>query len=220
MVRGSPPSINIGLLNISKKEWVMKKRLKLNDGTQVHIKPLRMEDLDQSVAFFRALPEKDRAYLRVDVTKRHIVKKRIASIKPDEIVRIVAVVDQDIIADGALEFDTDSWDKHVAELRLVVAHDYQRKGLGTLMARELFSIALGRKVEEIVAKFQKPQLGARKIMERLGFHQEAVMHNFVKDIKGLKHDLIIMRCDINSLWQKIEDFIAESEYRGRWQSDK
>lgn len=198
----------------------MKKRLKLKDGTQVHIKPLRMEDLDKSVAFFKSLPEQDRAYLRVDVTKRHIVKKRIASIKPDQIVRIVAIVDQDIIADGALEFDKDTWKKHVAELRLIVARPYQHRGLGTMMARELFSIALNRKVEEIVAKFMKPQAGARKIMERLGFHQEAVLHNYVQDIKGVKHDLIIMLCDINSLWQKIEDFIAESEYRGRWQSDK
>jgi len=195
----------------------MKKRVQLKDGTKVHIKPLRMEDLDKSVAFFRALPEQDRAYLRVDVTKRHIVKKRIASIKPEKIIRLVAIVDQTIIGDGSLEFETDTWKKHVAELRLVVAHPFQHKGLGMLMARELFAIALSKKVEEIVAKFMKPQVGARKIMERLGFHQDAVLHDYVQDIKGVKHDLIIMRCDINSLWEKIEDLVAESEFRGRWQ---
>jgi len=194
----------------------MKKKLKLKDGTKVSIKPLRMEDLDKSVAFFRALPEQDRAYLRVDVTKRAIVKKRIASIKPDKIVRLVAIVDQTIIADGSLEFDSDTWKKHVAELRLVVAHPFQRQGLGMLMARELFSIALSKKVEEIVVKFMKPQMGARRIMERLGFHQDAVLHDYVQDIKGVRHDLIIMRCDINSLWQRLEDFMFESDVRGTW----
>lgn len=191
----------------------MKKTVKLKDGTKVLIKPLKIEDLNQSVRFFRALPEQDREYLRVDVTKREIVKKRILSIKPGKIVRLIAVLDKDIVADGALEFEFGTWKRHEAELRLIVAHPFQRKGLGTLMARELFAIAMHKKVEEIVVKFMKPQVGARKIMERMGFHQDAVLPNYVQDIKGIKHDLVIMRCDLNSLWQKLEDHITDSDWR-------
>lgn len=198
----------------------MRRTVQLKDGTKVLLKPLKIEDLDKSVAFFRALPDKDREYLRVDVTKRAVVRRRISSIKPGKLVRIVAVLNDEIIADGALEFEQDTWKRHVAELRLIVARPFQNRGLGMLMARELFSIALKKKVEEIIAKFMKPQVGARKIMQRLGFHQEAVLHDYVKDVKGKKRDLVIMRCDINSLWIKIEDLLVECEFRGRWQCEK
>jgi L-amino acid N-acyltransferase YncA len=191
----------------------MKKTVELKDGTKVLIKLLKIEDLNKSVAFFRALPEADRAYLRVDVTKRELVKRRITSITPGKIVRLVAVLEDEIIADGSLEFERDTWKRHVAEMRLIVARPFQRKGLGALLARELFSIASSKKVEEIVVKFMKPQVGARKIMERLGFHQDAVLPNYVQDIKGVKHDLIVMRCDLNLLWQRLEDFMSDSDWR-------
>jgi L-amino acid N-acyltransferase YncA len=194
----------------------MKRKLKLKDGSEVLIKSLTLSDLDKSFAFFKALPEKDRAYLRVDVTKRNIVKKRIASIKPEKIDRLVVIKDNEIIADGSLEYEQDTWKKHVAELRLIVARPYQKKGIGSLLAHELFSIAMSKKMEDIVAKFMKPQAGARKIMERLGFHQEAVLHNYVQDVKGVKHDLIIMRCDLNSLWEKLENYISDFDHRGTW----
>lgn len=198
----------------------MKKNVKLKDGTKVLIKSLTIEDLDNSVRFFRALPEEDRAYLRVDVTKRDIVRKRIETIEPAKIVRLVAVYNNEIIADGALEFEADTWKKHVAELRLIVARPFQHKGLGTLLAHELFSIALNKKVEDVVVKFMGPQVRPRRIFKKLGFHQDAVLRGFVKDIKGQKQDLVIMRCDIDSVWLKIEDLLVESEYRGRWQCEK
>jgi RimJ/RimL family protein N-acetyltransferase len=191
----------------------MRKKIVLKDRTKVLIRSLKMEDLDKSLRFFRALPEEDRAYLRVDVTKRAIVKKRIASITSQNMIRLIAIVDNDIIADGSLEFERDSWEKHVAELRLIVARPFQRKGLGMLMARELFSIGVRKKVEEIIVKFMRPQAGARKIMKRLGFHRDAVLRDFVKDINGIKHDLIIMRCDLDSLWQKVEEFMVDWDWQ-------
>ena len=81
------------------------------------------------------------------------------------------------------------------------------------MIRELYSIAAGKRVEQIIVKFMKPQAGAGKIVKRLGFHRDAVVHDYVKDIKGVKHDLILMRCDLESLWQKLEHFIVESDWQ-------
>ena len=80
------------------------------------------------------------------------------------------------------------------------------------MARELFSIAASRNVEEIVVKFMEPQTAARRVFEKLGFHKDLVLKKYVKDIDGIRHDLVLMRCDLNSLWQKLEHFIADSDW--------
>jgi L-amino acid N-acyltransferase YncA len=126
---------------------------------------------------------------------------------------VVAIHGNEIVADGALEFERETWKKHTAELRLVVAHAFQHKGLGMLLARELFAIALSKNVEVIVGKFMKPQVRPRRIFKRLGFHQDAILHDYVTDIKGVKQDLVIMHCDVASLWKKMEDYIDDSDWR-------
>jgi len=191
----------------------MEHKVKLKDGTEVVIRELTIDDLDKSIAFFQALPKEDRVYLRVDVTKPENVERRIQMMKFGKVIRLIALADDKIIADGALELETEEWEEHIAELRLIVAHACQRKGLGMIMARELFSIAASKNVEEIVARFMEPQIGARKVIEQLGFHQDSILHDYVKDIDGVKHDLVLMRCDLKSLWQKLDDFLSDFDWQ-------
>jgi acetyltransferase len=185
----------------------------LKDGTEVLIRPLRIEDLDRSLAFFQKIPPEDRTYLRFDVTKRHLVERRIRkSLRSDNITRIVAVHADQIVADGALEIGGDEWDRHVGELRLVVAHEFQRRGLGTVMMRELYGEAASRKVQEIVVRIMRPQQAALSICHRLGFEEELLLHDYLKDVTGHKQDLILMRCDLEGLWRKMEDHIEKSDW--------
>ena len=191
----------------------MDKTLKLKDGTEVVIRKLKKDDIDRSFDFFNELPREDRAYLRVDVTRREIVEQRIKAIDDMRIIRLAALVDGQIVADGALELEGHGWKDHVGEIRLIVASPYQRKGLGMLMARELYLLAAGQKVEEIVVKFMEPQVGAMNIFERLGFKREAILHDYVRDIEGTKRNLILMRCDLESLWQKLDDYIGNFDWQ-------
>ncbi len=191
----------------------MEKKAKLKDGSEVLIRELKKDDIDRSLAFFRALPKEDRAYLRVDVTKRDVVRRRIDAMESGEIGRLAAFVGNEIVADGSLEREHQDWKEHIAELRLIVAHPFQRKGLGLLMARELFALAASQKVEEILVRIMAPQVAALSIFKRLGFHQDAILHDYVKDINNEKQDLIIMRCDLESLWRKLADFIADFDWQ-------
>lgn len=73
-------------------------------------------------------------------------------------------------------------------------------------------IAAKKKIEEILVEFMETQVGIKNIFERLGFHQDAVFHDYVKDVAGKKHDLIIMRCNLEELWKKLDDYIAHSDW--------
>ncbi|MFQ5869252.1 MAG: GNAT family N-acetyltransferase [Candidatus Zixiibacteriota bacterium] len=191
----------------------MEKKVKLKDGSEVLIRELGEDDVDRSFAFFTALPEEDRAYLRVDVTKREVLQQRIQEMVAGRTIRLVAVADDKIVADGALDLPTHGWTKHVAELRLIVARPFQRKGLGMLMARELYGLAATNKVEEIIVEMMRPQVAAMTIFKSLGFHQEAILPDYVRDIRGKKQDLVLMRCDLESLWQTLEDHMADSDWQ-------
>jgi acetyltransferase len=185
----------------------------LKDGTEVLIRPLRIADLEQSLAFFQKLLPEDRAYLRFDVRKRDLVERRIRkALLSDDMMRIVAVNLGEIVADGALEIGGDEWDRHVGELRVVVAHEFQRKGLGTVMMRELYGEAAARKVQEIVVRIMGPQQAALSICHKLGFEEELLLHDYLKDATGHKQDLVLMRCDLEELWRRMEDRIEKSDW--------
>lgn len=191
----------------------MKKIVKLKDGNIITIRYLKVADIEKSYAFFQSLPAKDKLYLRVDVTKRELVEKRIRDLKFKQIKRIIAIHNDKIVADGALEREDHGWDDHIAELRLIVANDYRRKGLGMLMAGELYKLAATEGVEEIVVKMMKPQIDAQRIFTRLGFHHEATLQSYVQDLNHIKHDLIIMRCKLKELWKELEDYFYEKDLR-------
>jgi L-amino acid N-acyltransferase YncA len=191
----------------------VEKTLQLKDGTEVLIRDLKADDVDQSLAFFRALPAEDRIYLRNDVTKREVVEDRIRILPTERIKRLVAIVDGNIVADGSIESEGYAWKNHVAELRLIVARPYQRKSLGMLLARELYLLAAKKRVEEIIARVMRPQAAALKIVERLGFREQTVLPDYVKDLDGKKHDLIVMRCKLQNLMSELEHYFAMSDWQ-------
>ena len=127
----------------------MAKIKKMTDGTEVIIRALERSDLDKSFSFFQSLSPEDRNYLRVDVADRSVVAQRLENGSLRSIKRIAAFLNNDIVADGALELNSHGWDSHIGEIRLIVSRSFQRKGLGMLMAEEIYSMALQEKVEEI-----------------------------------------------------------------------
>jgi ribosomal protein S18 acetylase RimI-like enzyme len=191
----------------------MKKIKTLKDGTEVIIRPLTNNDVEKSFQFFQELPPEDREYLRVDVTKRDLVEKRILTMKGKNVKRIAAFCDDKIVADAALELEGVGWKAGVAEMRIIIARSFQRKGLGIIMAGELYLLAQKEKIEELVVKMMKPQKGAQSIFHKLGFHHDIILSNYVKDLHGHKQDLIIMRCSLTELWQELEDYFYEKDMR-------
>lgn len=189
----------------------MEKRSVLKDGTEVIVRASSPNDLDKSFAFFKDLSSEEKAYLRVDVTDRDIVAQRLNDAGPRKLNRLVAVIGDEIVADGSIELSSAGWESHIGELRLLVADSYQRKGLGMLMAEELYLLAAKEKVEEIIVKLMAPQKEARKIFARLGFQEEVVLKNYVKDVRGMKQDLLIMRCNLDALWKELESYFNETD---------
>jgi len=191
----------------------MSRQVALKDGTPVVIRPMTGDDLERSWSFFRELSAEDRAYLRRDVTRRDVVEERIRAMESVRVRRLVALVGERIVADASLELEDTGWKRHVAEMRLIVAQEYKRRGLGTLMARELYALAAEARVEEIMVKMMRPQRAARSIFRKLGFHEETLLPDYVKDASGKKQDLILMRCDLEALWRELEDFMATRDWQ-------
>ena len=184
----------------------------LKDGTNVLIREPTMDDLEASLRFFQALPPEDRRYLRVDVTRSEVVEHRLRQAATGEVHRVVALVDDRIVGDGALEFSGEQWKRHRGEIRVIVDRDYRKKRLGALLIHDLFKAAVRHEVEKVVVKMAAPQTEARKVCERLGFHVDAVLDDYVKDSRGKLHPLIVMSCSLGEMYHELKDFYRVDDW--------
>ena len=185
----------------------------IKDNSKIEVKLLKIEDLKKLMEFYRSLPFEDRKYLKVDVTDEAVVEKRLKTILEKKAVRVVALHQQKIVAEGELFLSDDDWFRDQGEIRLIVARNFQRKGLGVVMFRELYYLALQHKVEKVVAKIMIPQKAAKAILVRFGFKEEQVIPRFALDQDHQKQDLLIMSCDMKDFWKELESGYDGSDWQ-------
>ncbi|NQT80667.1 MAG: GNAT family N-acetyltransferase [Candidatus Aminicenantes bacterium] len=191
----------------------MEKKETLKDGTKILIRELHVNDLDKLMKFYSILPLEDQKYLRIDVTDKKVVEQRIELTKAGNVFRLIALFEDEIIADGALELSGEEWRKHQGELRVIVARPFQQKGLGMILVREMYFLAVEKKVEQVIVKMMRPQIAAQRIFRKLGFREELLIPDYVQDRGGKKQDLIIMVCDTKDLWNELEHFYGDSDWQ-------
>jgi L-amino acid N-acyltransferase YncA len=185
----------------------------LKDGTKFLIRNLTIADLDKLMKFYRALPMSDRKYLRIDVTKKKLVEHRVRTAEERRVFWITALHENNIIAEGRLELSSDDWRRDHGEVRLIVDRAFRHKGVGLMMLRSLYQIAVERKVKKVIVKMLRPQVGARKIARKLGFREEILLPDYVQDQKHKTQDLLIMTCDIDDFWKELETLYVASDWQ-------
>ena len=168
------------------------KKVRLQSGTSVTIRPMVKEDADKLYAFFSRVPREDRLFLRDDVSIRDVIDSWTQELDYRKVLPLVAEVGGNIVGDATLHRRTFGWTSHVGKMRLVIDKDYRGKGLGAILIEELIDIAKKAGLEQLVAELMSNQTGALSAFKRLGFEKEAVLFNYVKDQMGEERNLVVM----------------------------
>jgi L-amino acid N-acyltransferase YncA len=87
-------------------------------------------------------------------------------------------------------------------MTLLISPNMRGKGLGHLLAGELFALAKSLGLRKIAARMAFEQKGAIQVFERLGFKPEALLADYVIDRKDRTHDLIVMSYDVTGLTEE------------------
>jgi L-amino acid N-acyltransferase YncA len=172
------------------------KTIRLKDGNEVLLRFLEAGDRDRLLEFFKGIPEEERVFLRDDFTRPEAVEARFRAIGRGRLVALVAETEGRIVGDATLDRRPTHWLHHVAEVHVVVDRTYRRLGLAYRLLYELFDLARERGVETLLAEMMSEQLAAINLFERLGFRREATFVELVRDLRGHKHDLVIMTRDL------------------------
>jgi len=123
------------------------------------------------------------------------------------------------VADATLHKNLGGWMKHVGTIRIVVAKDFHRMGMGSILANELFLHALKSGLEKVVAEVMDAQPGAKRVFEKLGFKLEATFRGHVRDQIGVRHDLLILTKDLEEFWRTSRPTNTSPTRPAKWRAD-
>jgi len=185
------------------------KEVVLRDTTRVTIRPMEPGDTGPLLDFFRRLPPEERQFLRNDVTRLEIVEAWGRGLDYSRVLPLLAEYQERVIGDATLH-RPGGWMRHIGEIRVVTDPCFRRRGLASVLAREIFTLALQSGLDKMVAEMAADQAAARKVFERLGFQEEARLANHILDAEGKKHDLLLLSTDIPALMRKMEESFLET----------
>ena len=141
----------------------------MKDGSRVSLRPMVKEDREKLLEFFRGLDDKDLSFLRNDVRDPAVIDHWVNHIDYHRVFPLVAEADGRIVGDVTLHMRKVGWKRHLGNVRVVVAKDYQGRGLGTLLINEIVELAGEFGLEKLIAEIHLQALGALAPSKRPAF---------------------------------------------------
>ena len=154
-----------------------RKLVTLRDGARVLFRILGPEDKDELVAFFKAVNPADRRYIRSQIVDENVVASWALYPDYERVVPLVAIVQTRIVGEATLHFKTGPH-AHVAEVRIFLAPDFRRRGLGVQMMETLFELARWRDVHLLEAQIVSDLTRVIKAFKKMGFEQQGLLEDY------------------------------------------
>ncbi len=188
------------------------KTARLLDGSEAVLRLMTGEDAAALYAFFCNLPDESRLVLKDDVTDRAVIERWAAEVDYSRVIPILAFAGEAVVGDATIHLRPHGWSRHVGEFRVVVAPQYRKKGLASILAKEVVRCALDLGVEKLMCELMEEQEALRKLLERAGFRTAAKLRRFIKDVKGRNHDLVMMTHDVRDVWRTMGDMVFYKDF--------
>lgn len=164
---------------------------------QVTFRLMKPDDREAVLRFVKSLPEEDLFYLINDVRDPAGMNRWIEGIENHTATTVLAEADGTLLGYGILRGGQLRWTRHLGEIRVMVVPEARGRGLGKVLAKEVFAVGHEMGLRRIIARLTSKQTSARHLFHRLGFHPEAVLADCVIDNDGRTHDMVFMSYDVS-----------------------
>jgi L-amino acid N-acyltransferase YncA len=175
----------------------------------MEIRAQQAADLDQLLAFYAAVTDEERVFLKEETFDRATVQSWLADHRSH---RAVAVDGSRVVGVVAV-VPLLGWSDHVGEVRLVVAPDRRRSGVGRALARWALLAAIDAGLRKLIVEVVAEQDGAVAMFRYLGFQPEAMLRDHIRGRDGQMRDLILLAHPVLEQWEAMATIGIEDELR-------
>lgn len=163
----------------------------LKDGTYILVRPMNAEDQQRLMDFYSAVSEDDLRYFRHYVKDPSVIKDWCEHLDYNKVLPVLAFAKDRIVGSATLHFG-EGPKRHIAEVRLFLAKDYRKRGLGMKMIRVLIDLARKQGLSLLMAEVMAEQTKVVKAFESLGFKSQAMLDDYFIFPDGETRDVVLM----------------------------
>jgi len=174
----------------------------LKDGAYILLRPMNSEDEKHLVEFYSAVSDDDMRYFRHNVKDRALIHNWCDHLDYGKVLPLLAFVKDHVVGSGTLH-SFEGPKRHVCEVRLYLAKDFRKRGLGMKMIKALIDLARKEGVGILQAEVIAEQTKVVKGFEMLGFKSKAVLDDYFLFPDGDSRDVVFMTM---SLRTKTDEF--------------
>lgn len=174
------------------------KSVSLKDGTPITLRPLQKTDEKAFHAFFQAIPEPERLFIKHRVMDRAVIGEWCRNIDLGRNLPLLAMANGQIVGDATLHQQLGGWKRHVGRVSVLVHPQFRGRGLARALVHEIVEIARHTGLEKVEAEFIGEQEAAIKMFALLGFSHLLRLEDYVKDMQAVKHDYVLMGLDLKT----------------------
>ena len=174
------------------------KKIALKDGSKVTLRPLRKTDEKEFHAFFQAVPESERMFIKHRVTEPAVIREWCQNIDLGRNLPMLALLDDKIIGDATLHQQLGGWKRHIGRVSVLVHPGYRGRGLAKALVHEIVEFSRNSGIEKIEAEFIGEQATAIHMFAMLGFSEILRLESYVKDMQAIAHDYVLMGLDLTT----------------------
>jgi GNAT superfamily N-acetyltransferase len=166
------------------------------------VRPIAPQDREAFSQFVAGVPGGERRFLKTDLeddpdTFDRMLRDPLAR-------RQVAVDGAGRILGLAGAFPGSGWSSHVAEIRVLVAEEARRHGVGRGLAHVALVEALQIGCSHVYVEVVAEQEALASMFQDMGFEPEALLADFVRDSAGNFHDLMLLTHRVDDQWGRTQ----------------
>ena len=174
------------------------KEIRLKGGFTCQARPLETADEEAFHKFFIAMPEQERMFIKHRVTEPTVIHDWCQNIDLGRNLPLLAVADNQIIADTTLHQQLGGWKRHIGRVSVLVHPQFRGRGLARALVMEAVDFARRVGLEKVEAEFIGEQEAAMKVFAFLGFSTLLRLPDYVKDMQAISHDYVLMGLDLKT----------------------
>lgn len=157
--------------------------LTLADGTRLLLRLLCPEDREALLTLYAPVTDAERRLMRHEVRDPSVVAGWVEGLDYTSVFPLVAIVGERIVGNATLHFHTGP-DRHRAEVRIFLAKDFRRRGLGSRMLEALIEVARQKNLCFLEAQIIEDQTRSIHAFHGLGFETRSVLPDYFAPEEG------------------------------------
>jgi len=163
----------------------------LKDGVKGLLRSATIDDAEILSSLYENISADDKRFLRENVGDPKVIQGWCEDQDYRQTLPLLALV-QDRVVGQATLFIRHGPERHIGEIRIFLAKDFRRRGLGSKMLGTLIDLARKKNLYLLAAKVVANQTKVIKAFQKLGFELRCTLEDYFMLPDGEMLDLVIL----------------------------